>query len=164
MNVEGKQFEYFKTFLLLAVIFVILVLLNKFGLFKFGDSKEEKESKKLFTLPQFEKAYEKVLMAALQKKYNKKKFSQNEINAMLPKSSEMYDFYKNLEKAKGLFDDNEAAIYGVFKSFKNQLQLWFFAQFFLKTKGEDLIGYLGEFMNDNELAKLYNIINTKPLL
>jgi hypothetical protein len=164
MKVEGKQFEYFKTFLLIAIIFVILVLLKKFGLLKFGDSKEEQDVKALNEIKNFQPAYEKVLYEAMKKKLGTSKPTTAQIQTFVPTNSQLKIWTDNLWDAKQFFNDDESKSYGVFRSMDSQLDVWGFAKIFQATKNKDLFGFLESYLNAEEISMIYNIIQQKPLI
>jgi hypothetical protein len=164
MKVEGKQFEYFKTFLLIAIIFVILVLLKKFGLLKFGDSKEEKDVKALNEIKNFQPAYEKVLYEAMKKKLGTSKPTTAQIQSFIPTTNQLKTWTDNLWNAKQFFNDDESKSYGVFRSMDSQLDVWAFAKIFQATKNKDLFGFLESYLDAEEISMIYNIIQQKPLI
>jgi hypothetical protein len=164
MKVEGKQFEYLKTFLLLAVIFVILVLLKKFGLLKFGDSKEEKDVKALNEIKNFQPEYERVLYEAMKKKLGVSKPTTAQIQQFIPTTNQLKTWTNNLWDAKQFFNDDESKSYGVFRSMDSQLDVWGFAKFFQSIKNKDLFGYLESYLDAEEISMIYNIIKQKTLI
>ena len=68
-----------------------------------------------------------------------------------------------LKKAKGIFNDNEDAIYSVFRTLEYQSQVSQIAAEFLKLTKLELLTYLESFMNQKELAQIADIINVLPL-
>jgi len=164
MKLEGKQMEYLKTFLLIAIIFVIVVLLKKFGLLKFGDSKEEKDVKALNEIKNFQPEYEKVLYEAMKKKLRVSKPTSAQIKQFIPTTNELKTWTNNLWDAKQFFDDDESKSYGVFRSMNSQIDVWAFAKFFQGSKNKDLFGYLESYLDADEISMIYNIIKQKPLL
>jgi len=164
MNIEGKQMEYLKTFLLIAVIFVILVLLKKFGLLKFGDSKEEKDVKALNDIPNFKPEYEKVLYKAAAQKLGVSKPTATQMAKFIPTTTELKTWVNNLWDAKGNINDDEAKTYGVFRSMNSQVDVWAFAKIFQVMKNKDLFGYLESYLNPEEISMVYQIIKSKPLV
>jgi len=164
MKVEGKQFEYLKTFLLIAIILVILSLLKRFGLLKFGDSKEEQDFKALNEIKNFQSAYEKVLYEAMKKKLGTSKPTAAQIQSFIPTNSQLKTWTDNLWNAKQFFNDDESKSYGVFRSMDSQLDVWAFAKIFQATKNKDLFGFLESYLNAEEISMIYNIIQQKPLI
>lgn len=71
---------------------------------------------------------------------------------------------QQLKKAKGIFNDNESAVYSVFRTIEYQSQVSQVAAEFLKlTKGVELLTYLESFMNEKELAAVAAIVNKLPI-
>lgn len=164
MKVEGKQFEYLKTFLLIAIILVILSLLKRFGLLKFGDSKEEKDVKALNEIKNFQPEYERVLYSAMAKKLGVSKPTTKQVQTFIPTTNQLKTWTNNLWDAKQFFNDDESKSYGVFRSMDSQLDVWAFAKFFQAIKNKDLFGYLQSYLDDEEISMIYNIIQQKPLI
>jgi hypothetical protein len=67
-----------------------------------------------------------------------------------------------LKNAKGYFNDDEAAVYGVFQSLKTRSQVSFLAMVFFQKFNVSLLGYLQTFMNDAELTTVAKITNKLP--
>lgn len=163
MKLEGKQMEYLKTFLLIAIIFVIVVMLNKFGLLKFGKSKDEKKADKLFFAPQLSPQFNTTILSALRKKYGRTNFTNAEFAKFAPSPYQLKKWYESILTAKSLRDDNEAQVYATFKEMPNQLAVFAFGMYFNKAFNGDLITFLS-FLDSEELAKVSDIINSKPIV
>lgn len=72
------------------------------------------------------------------------------------------NYIDKLYNAYGIFNDNEAAVYGVFEALKTKSQVsWLSGKFFIKY-GVSLKEYLRSFLNDSEMAKVASIINKLP--
>ena len=164
MNIEGKQMEYAKTFILFAFIGVVFILLNKFGLLKFGKSSEEKDVARLNDIPNFKPEYEKVLVAAIKKKEKTNKPTKAQLLKYFPTSKELTTWSRNLWDAKQFWNDDESKTYGVFRSMGSQLDVWAFAKFFQVDKNKDLFGFLENYLNAEEISMVYNIIKQKPII
>jgi hypothetical protein len=67
------------------------------------------------------------------------------------------DMAKRLYNSSGLFNDNEEAVYGVFRQLTYRTQVSWLSYIFYKTYGEDLLQHLKSFMNSDELATLKQI-------
>jgi len=67
-----------------------------------------------------------------------------------------------LWKARGIFNDNEEAIYSVFRVLKTKSMVTSLAQAFIKHKGEDLYYWLKAIMSGSELDTVLKIVNSKP--
>lgn len=65
--------------------------------------------------------------------------------------------------ATGFFNDDEEAIYGVFRSLKTKSQVSFLAKRFFDLKGQDLYNYLDNYLNDSEMLNVKGIIDSKPM-
>lgn len=78
-------------------------------------------------------------------------------NAMLLTYSSTNDLMKQIYNAKGLFVDNEPAVYGAFKQLKYKTQVSWLADNFFKTYGKDIFGFLDSFLSDKELAVVTQI-------
>ena len=70
---------------------------------------------------------------------------------------------EQLWDATGYFNDDEEAIYGVFRSLKTKSQVAFLAKRFFELKGQDLYNYLSNYLNDSELLNVKGIIDSKPM-
>jgi hypothetical protein len=67
-------------------------------------------------------------------------------------------FCKLIYDAHGLFNDDEAGIYGAFAALHYKTQVsWMAARFFALYQ-KDLLGYLNSFLNTEELAKVSAIV------
>jgi len=86
-----------------------------------------------------------------------------------PKASAFLGPYKyselctDLYNSKGLFNDNEAALYGVFTQLNTQIQISFLSNLFYKIYKVDLLNYILNFTNTQERAQLYTTIKNKKL-
>lgn len=60
--------------------------------------------------------------------------------------------------AKGLFNDDEAKVYGAFAALKYKTQVSWLAQNFFAKYQKDLLGYLQGFLNTDEMAKVSSIV------
>ena len=70
---------------------------------------------------------------------------------------------KTLWDATGIFNDDEQAIYGVFRALQYQSQISYLAQVFYGTYQQDLYGYLSNHLNDDELNQIAIIISKFPV-
>jgi hypothetical protein len=73
------------------------------------------------------------------------------------------DLVKTMYEAKGMFNDNEDALYGVLNNLQTQLQISFLSNYFFKTYKKDLLSYILSYTNTEERAKIYNTIINKKL-
>lgn len=67
-----------------------------------------------------------------------------------------------LKKSKGLFNDDESAVYGVFQNMKTQSQVSFLADTFQSMYGVSLAAYLLSFLDEDEMQKVLAIIKRLP--
>lgn len=73
------------------------------------------------------------------------------------------DLAKQMYDAKGMFNDNEDALYGVLNNLQSQIQISFLSNYFYKTYKKDLLNYILSYTNTEERAKIYNTILNKKL-
>ena len=59
-------------------------------------------------------------------------------------------------------NDDEAAVYGVFEALKTKSQVSYLSQKFFERYRKSLKGYLGDFLDSSELAKVATIVNKMP--
>jgi len=71
-------------------------------------------------------------------------------------------YINDLWDATGTFNDDEEAIYGVFRAMKTKSQVAALAKRFNQLKSKDLYGYLNDYLSDSELLKVKAIIDQKP--
>ena len=64
--------------------------------------------------------------------------------------------------SKGVFNDDEDAVYGVFRQLKNRAQISFLSEYFFRYKNRDLYEFLNTFMSNEELAKLSDRLSQLP--
>lgn len=69
---------------------------------------------------------------------------------------------KIIYDAKGIVNDNEASVYGVFQSLKSRSQVSYLAGAFFRRYNQSLIGYLQSFLNQQELSAVAKITNKLP--
>ena len=75
------------------------------------------------------------------------------------KSESAKQFAKQLWDAGGTFNDDEQAMYGVFRQLKTKVQVSQLAKVFFNMYGQDLAQYLANHLNNDELAIIYGITN-----
>ncbi len=106
---------------------------------------------------------EKAAAAALQQVNNSNVFSpnyyKNKPGALLITVAKAFELSKIIYDAKGYFNDDEAAVYGVFQSLKAKTQVSFLAEKFFDKYQVSLWGYLQNMMNEKELGTVANIVN-----
>lgn len=108
-----------------------------------------------------------------QKKANKPILTKDDFTKLLSIQPSVYPNLWNLQldkvvfdirNSKGVFDDNETALYNKFQIMKSQFMISYVANLFQKAYNKDMWSYIQEFTNNDEQAKIYNIIKNKPLL
>ena len=67
-----------------------------------------------------------------------------------------------LKNAKGVFNDDESAVYGVFQSLKTRSQVSFLAMVFFQQYGQSMLGFLQSFLNETEMTTVAKITNKLP--
>ncbi len=67
-----------------------------------------------------------------------------------------------IEDAPGTFNDDEESIYDAFSSLKTRLGIAYFAAYFKSVYKKPLLTFLQNFMNNEELSRLYEIIKPMP--
>jgi hypothetical protein len=72
-------------------------------------------------------------------------------------------YSKIIYDAKGVFNDNEEAIYGVFRTLKCKTQVSSLSKGFFDLYKVDLYGFLENVFNLNELGKISEICNKLPI-
>jgi acyl-CoA-binding protein len=77
-------------------------------------------------------------------------------------SPEIIALVDRIYNAKGYFNDDEQAIYGVFRAMKTQSQISALAKRFNQLKAQDLYSYLKNYLNEEELLTVKKIIDQKP--
>lgn len=65
--------------------------------------------------------------------------------------------------AKGFFNDDESAVYGVFRALKSKTQISYLSEWFFYTYKQDLKAYLQSFLNENEFGNVATICNKLPI-
>lgn len=68
---------------------------------------------------------------------------------------------EKIYNSKGVFNDDEDAIFGVFNSLNYQSQVSSLAGWFYKKYSYDLYSYIKSFFSESELQQLKNIIDKK---
>lgn len=139
----------------------ILVLVGsvaqKFGLLPSAESKKtEKDAAALTTLTAFNRNFAK--------DYIKQKGTPGrQYKTVLLTTPKAELLAQQLKKAKGIFNDDESAVYSVFRIVKTQTQISQVAKVFFDLTGRELVSFLESFMNEKELAKIYELVNGLPV-
>ena len=125
---------------------LIYSIANKFGLIK-GD--ESKKADALSTNKIYEPGYTQGLINKGVKVYLIKKESLQTL---------AYDIYK----AKGFFKDDNGRLWGALKTIHYKTQISQLNKFFIENYKSELFTYLKTFLNNDELAEVYNYFNSLP--
>lgn len=127
------------------------LVLQRFGLLQSKESAQrDQDVKSLDELPAFKRGY----AAAIAKGKPAR-----QILLTTPKAAAVAAM---LKRAKGIFNDNEGAVYSAMKELKTQSQLAQVAQVFFKEYDQNLLEYLRDFLNDKEQARVYSLIKNLP--
>lgn len=132
----------------LAGLYIVYKLAQKVGIFPSQESKAEAQN-----LQQLE--------AASVWDYNKF-LSSVPPGALLLTQAGAAAYVEDLWDATGYINDDEEAIYGVFRAMKTQSQIAALAKRFNQLKNRDLYGYLRNYLNDAEMLNIKKIIDQKP--
>ena len=71
-------------------------------------------------------------------------------------------YVDTLWDATSWYNDDEEAIYGVFRAMRTQSQIAALSKRFNELKGQDLYSYLKNYLNEEELLTVKKIIDQKP--
>jgi hypothetical protein len=156
MNKENQKLIIYGGAVLLAYFGVLRPILNKLGITKSKEAKtiDEQENK-----TNKENPFSPVFY----------KLSPSGSKLLTGKSADY--FAKQIYDAMGVFGDDEAKIYGVFRSMKTQSQVSFLAERFQVLYKTDLLDYLkrgysnwntASGLNANELNQVITIVNKLP--
>lgn len=108
-------------------------------------------------------AEDKANAAQLQQLNNSNVFSPNyykgKSGAPLITVAKAFELGKIIYDAKGYFNDDEAAVYGVFQQLSYKTQVSFLAEKFFDKYKVSLLGYLQSFLNETEMATVAAIVN-----
>lgn len=149
---------FFNWALAISGAFAIYKILQKIGII---GTKEDAQAEALLQSDTLTVGYDKTLGKLYRDKYGRN-ITRADIDRMVFSGTQNNAFAGRIVKAKGIFNDDETAIYTVFRQFKSKFQLYFFSRFFLATKGKDLVFYLSEFMNNEEVSRIFTIIDKLP--
>ena len=132
----------------LAGLFIVYRLLQKVGLLPTAESTQAAQN--------------------LQQLENASVWDYNKFLSNLPAGAKLLTqngaaaYVNDLWNATGYFNDDEQAIYGVFRAMKTQSQISALAKRFNQLKAQDLYSYLKNYLNEEELLTVKKIIDQKP--
>lgn len=70
---------------------------------------------------------------------------------------------KRIYDAMGFFNDDEAAVFGVFRQLKSKCQVSFLSERFYLIYKKDLLSYLKTYFNQSEMNTVFEIVNRLPI-
>ena len=172
--------------LLIAGFLVVRKVLTTFGIVKTAEEKQQEEqSGKLeegsetqadkvdTTKPQLSlnPSYWKTLLKDYKVKvYKNQEIPFTRLNMLLNtlQNGKTWEFnFLNwagrIYNSKGVFNDDESRLYNVFQAMRSQLQISYLSDVFQKRYKKDMLDYIKGFTNEEERAKLFRIIKSKPL-
>jgi hypothetical protein len=177
---SGQVGEYLKIGLYIAGAFVAYKAIKKitetFGLTKTEEEEQvedatedsaETSTEVIQSNPflAFNPQYGKALAIAYNKKFAPKKFDNIKQNAGR-KGEDYYKMCLTLRRAKGnyftLYNDNEEAVYNVFRNLQTQFQLSQLSLFWSEYAKSDLLEYLKSFLNADELKPILDQVKNYP--
>jgi len=146
--------DYSKYILPVGGVLVLLAAAQKFGLIPSAESrKKEHSAAELDRAAEWKRGYaKKVATAAGYKKYT----------TNLLKSAAALALASDLYKSKGLFNDNEDAVYSTLKRLQYKSQLSQLADVFYAQYKLDLATYLKSFMSEAEQARAFDLVAELP--
>jgi ABC-type bacteriocin/lantibiotic exporter with double-glycine peptidase domain len=145
---------YISIVVVIIVLIVVFLLLKRLGLIK---SKTQRKSSKQI---QEEKAKTKIIQDTINKSdlFSPTKFKDVSKDRLLPVDVAR-DKALKIRKSFGFFNDDEATIYGVFRSLTDKIQVSQLAFYYAElTGGGDMAQELKNFLNKKELKEIYDII------
>lgn len=142
----------------IAIFKIIIPLINSVkspggSLNPFADSEQDKKDKAAIEVTKNENFFDPTFYQELMKK--------NYCLILTPSGQKTYA--KIIYDAKGVFNDDEAAIYGVFRALKCKTQISSLAKGFFDNYKVDLYGFLENVLNLEELGKISEIVNKLPI-
>lgn len=82
--------------------------------------------------------------------------------ALILKNDQADGYAKLIYQSKGIFNDDESQVYGVFEQLKTKSQVSYLADRFYAVYKQSLLQYLNSFLNDKEMLIVFNITSKKP--
>lgn len=81
---------------------------------------------------------------------------------MMPHYKDYTDMVTKIKYADKTFNDDEESVYSVFRRLSTKYEVNFVAKLFQNFYKYDMFAYMKNFMDDSELAIVYNIVDRKP--
>ena len=128
-------------------LFLLYLVLTRFGLIKTTQA-ETKETEQLF-----KNYFSPLYLPELMKRGGR-------IQVFTQRDAE--NVAKSIYNAKGVFNDDETALYSAIKKFKYKSQISQTADKFSKIYNKDLAYYLSTFLNSQELDRIYQYTDSLP--
>ena len=141
--------DYSSYILPVGVVFILYLAAKKFGLVP-DTGADKKETEQLFsdyTNPRY-------VTELIKSGQGKKVY-------LLPQATAQ-NLAVRIYKAKGLFNDDEDALYSAVKALKYKSQVSQTAGKFLELYKKDMAAYLQSFLNENELSKIFDFWQKLP--
>ena len=113
--------------------------------------------------------YWKTILVYLAKKRKIKTVPAQEIGKLLnpgPSANFLTSFENwagRVYSSKGFFNDDESRLYDIFQNMKSQIQVSYLSLTFSQKYKKDMLDYIKGFTNEEERAKIYDIIRNKAL-
>lgn len=150
----AEKTDYSKFILPAGGLLALGLVLQKFGLIPSQESaKQEKNVKALDSLEEFKPGY-----GSKMAEHNGWK----KVIQTLLTTAGAHALAARIKKAKGIFNDDELAVYSAFKTVRNKAQVSQLAETFQREYGMDLVEFLRDFMNEKELARVFDLVEILP--
>lgn len=148
-------------FIAIAIMLTIYKILQKIGIIK--TSKELEQEGAAYAL-QSDKYISDLFSGNNRVKFAAEALKMGKLPFLgVPQNGYLAEVYaKQIWDAKGTFKDNEDSVYNVFRDINDQYSIPFVAYKFSELFQRDLLGFLPTFMDNDELAIVYNIIKNNP--
>ena len=149
-----KQADVFKWALTGAGIFALYKVGTKLGIFQTSKDVQDQQQLNIFqqggTSSNFGSYWSPAYWNNVAKKYG---------TATIIGTNVANNLVDTLWDATGIFNDDEEAIYGVFRQLQYLSQISFLAQVFYAKHQQDLYGYLSNHLDNAELQNIANIVS-----
>lgn len=153
--------QYVKIAFGIGLTILLLTLLWKFDFFKSQDAKDSEALGQGGGGLDTDSLITKKVLEDYKKAYGNKKPTASEIFSSPKKWQE---FYFQILGSSGVINDDENAVYNVFRSLKSKTDIKGFAIFFQGVKKEGLFDYISKYLDSEEVAKVAQIIKDKKTI
>lgn len=148
---EGQQFEVLKWAVVIVILFVVYRVLKGVGLIQSAqEQKQEQQREQAVTATIWNPNLHTNYVSVGEKK-----------PVYLLRKAERDELARKLWNAKGIFNDDEEAIYAVFRSLRYQTQVASIVLSFKELFNQDLVTWLKSVLSDDEFTTVLNIISAK---